>query len=264
MLLNSVILLLREVLEAAVLVSVLLALSSLLRLGWHWLLLALPVAVMGTIGFAATLAQVTDALAGAGQEVSNALLQGGVYLLIVLIMANTPPLVSAQRIAGNGLRILMAGAVTCAMIREGSEIVIYVVGFASSEEHRTAVFAGSAIGAGIGVSLGVLLYYTLKALAPQRAYRACLVLLCFIGAGMVMQAAMLLEQVDWLPSGKPLWDSSALVSEQSVTGELLYAVFGYEASPSGVQVALYLLSMVVLVAAYGLGRRKGRRADEVA
>ena len=83
-------------------------------------------------------------------------------------------------------------------------------------------------------------------------------LLCLIGAGMIMQATMLLEQVDWLPSGEPLWDSSGLLSEQSVAGELLYAVFGYEATPGPAQVVLYSTSLLLMLAVWWWSSHVGR------
>jgi high-affinity iron transporter len=95
----------------------------------------------------------------------------------------------------------------------------------------------------------------LRAMAPARCYLCCVALLCLIGAGMVMQATLLLEQVDWLPSAQPLWDSSALVSEQSVTGELLYAVFGYEATPSAVQIGLYVGSLLLMAGSWYVAGR---------
>lgn len=243
MLFNSVILILREVLEAAILVSILLALSRNLGLGVRWLWWALPVAVIGTVAFASSLDVITDALDGAGQEVANASLQLLVYLLTVGILA----LLGRGDAVRPALAVLMGGTVICALAREGSEMLIYIRGFASVVELRGAVFTGSAIGAGIGLSMGVLLYSALRAF---NAKRACIVLLCFIGAGMVMQATMLLEQVDWLPAGRPVWDTSSLVAEQSITGELLYAVFGYEATPSLIQVALYCASLLLMVVVY--------------
>jgi high-affinity iron transporter len=260
MLFNSVVLILREVLEAAVLVSVLLALSRNLGLGgrWLWLWLSLPFAAVGTVVFASTLDTITDSLDGAGQEVANASLQLLVYLLtlcIVVIAARSP--VKASRFA-----FLMSGTVICAMIREGSEMYLYVTSFASVTEYRTAVFMGSAIGAGIGVSIGVLLYSALAALPIKSCYRLCILMLCLIAAGMVMQATMLLEQADWLPSGKPVWDSSFLISEQSIPGELMYAVFGYESTPSDVQMLLYITSLLLISAAYVLGHFS-RRPESV-
>ena len=187
---------------------------------------------------------------GAGQEVANAALQFAVYALVLCIVV-----VASRAGPGRWLPPLMALAVACAVTREGAEIMIYVTGFAAAEDQRTAVFAGSALGAGIGISLGILMFSGLRAMAPARCYICCLALLGLIGAGMVMQATMLLEQVDWLPSAQPLWDSSALVSEQSVTGELLYAVFGYEATPSAVQIGLYVGSLLLMAGSWYIAGR---------
>jgi high-affinity iron transporter len=246
MLLNSAILILREVLEAAVLVSVLLALSRNLGQGGRWFVLSLPITAAGTVLFASTLDVITDSLDGAGQEVTNASLQFFVYLLTLYIIAIAarPPVPKALFTG------LMASAAICAMIREGSEMYLYISSFASVAELRTPVFTGSAIGAGIGISVGVLLYSALGALSGRACYRVCILTLCPIGAGMVMQGTMLLEQVDWLPSGKAAWDSSFLVAEQSIPGELMYAVFGYESTPSNVQLLLYGAALVSMACAY--------------
>lgn len=245
MLINSVILVLREVLEAAILISVLLALSSNLQLARRWLYWALPPALIGIVSLAGALDDITDAVDGAGQELLNAGLQLSIYLFIMLLIANGRR--GAVRRRQNFLCTLMALSVAFALLREGSEIYLYIGGFASAEQLRGAVYAGSAIGAGIGLSLGILLYNGLRALTDQHCYRVCLLLLIFIGAGMIMQASMLLQQADWLPAANPLWDSSTLLSEQSIAGELLYAVFGYEATPTAIQVALYGLSLAALM-----------------
>ncbi|MEH6590675.1 MAG: FTR1 family protein [Halioglobus sp.] len=254
MLLNSVILLLREVLEAAVLISVLMALSRNLSLGWRWLYMALPLAALLIWLVASMLGVITDALDGTGQEVVNATLQLLIFLMVLSMVGFSAgyPVISSS--TGRILRVLMAGAVVCALIREGTEIYVYIAGFAVSEDFRTAVFTGSAIGAGIGVSLGVLLYAALRGLDGERGYIAGIILLCLIGAGMMIQATLLLEQVDWLPMGQPVWDSSQLIDEQSVAGELLYAVFGYESTPGSIQVVAYLLSIAAVVAAYFCGK----------
>ncbi len=254
MLLNSVILILREVLEAAMLISVLLALSLNVRCGVRWFWWSLPFGAVGTIFFASNLDVITDALDGAGQEVANASIQGLVYCFTVGIVWFSA-LSDRRQNQTQVLTVLMASAVSCAMIREGSEIYIYVTGFAASVEFRTAVYAGSAIGAGIGLSLGVLLFSALRALDAGMARTCAIVLVSLIGAGMVMQSTLLLEQVDWLAAGQPLWDSSSLVSEQSIAGELLYAVFGYESTPGAIQASLYVGSLLITVAVYSLARR---------
>jgi high-affinity iron transporter len=38
---------------------------------------------------------------------------------------------------------------------------------------------------------------------------------------------------------EPVWDSSALLSNESSAGTLLHALVGYDASPSGLQLVFY-------------------------
>ena len=262
MLINSVVLILREVLEASMMISVLLALSLNMRCRLNWFWWSVPVAIVGALSYAASLDLITDSLDGAGQEVANAGLQILVYCFAVgIVWYSASGDVSGSRVVK--LTLLMASAVACAMIREGSEILIYITGFAAVEDQRTAVFAGSAIGAGIGLSVGVLLFFALRALDASRSKITALVLLGLIGAGMVLQSTMLLQQVDLLPMGQPVWDSEALISEQSIGGELLYAVFGYESSPSFIQVILYGLSIFFIFAIYTLSLSGERTTRDV-
>lgn len=249
MLLSSVILVLREVLEAAMLISVLLAMSLNQRQGIRWLCLALLLGLGGSVLFASFLDVITDALDGAGQEITNASLQLMVYLTTLLIVGVVPHS-TTQNFPLRAVSCLMSAAVACVVIREGVEIMVYLAGFSSVQEQRAAVYAGSAIGAGIGVSLGVLLFSALRALQPKSAQLASVVLISLMASGMVLQSITLLEQVDWLSAGAPLWDSSGLVSEQSIAGELLYAMFGYEASPSAIQVIVYGFCLLLMFAVY--------------
>ncbi len=237
------------------LISVLLALTLSLKLSLRWLLLALPLTVVAVMSFAYWLDVMTDALDGAGQEVVSAALQLLVFVAVVGVVYVAARSRRSGEVMAAPMAVLMALATLCALTRECSEIVIYITGFATSAEHRTAVFAGSAIGAAIGISVGVLLFAGLRSLTPRRATVVCYWLLALIGAGMVMQSSMLLEQVDWLPSARHLWDSNALVNEQSLTGQLLYAVFGYEATPSALQVWLYLGSAALVALAWWWGER---------
>ena len=68
-----------------------------------------------------------------------------------------------------------------------------------------------------------------------------------LAAGMVLQATQLLMQVDWLSSGEPLWDSSWFIAEASVVGQMAYAIFGYEATPSLIELGAYSLSIIGIV-----------------
>ncbi|GAB3308492.1 FTR1 family protein [Haliea atlantica] len=262
MLLDAVILVLREVLEAAFLLCVMLVFGQVLALRSRWVGLGLLLAAVGVALYAGGMQGITDALEGAGQEVLNAALQMTVFLLLMPVLALGVIAARRMRQCGRVLPGLMAAAVGLALVRESAEILIYVRAFSAVDEYRLGVYAGSALGLGIGASAGVLAWSALRALRPARAFPVCLGLLAVIGAGMVMQAALLLEQVDWLPAQPPLWDSSWLLSEQSLLGQLLFAVLGYEATPGPVQVALYVGSLGLAALSIWLGYRIGGRAND--
>ena len=104
----------------------------------------------------------------------------------------------------------------------------------------TPVTLGGLMAAGIGCSGALLLYYFLDALPARFALRATLVLLALFAGNMAAQAALLLTQADWLPYTPEAWNSSRLLSEQGVAGQILYALVGYDANPAWLQVGVYL------------------------
>ena len=77
---------------------------------------------------------------------------------------------------------------------------------------------------------------------------------------MCAQATLLLIQADGLPAQAPLWNSSRWLPESSPLGQLLYALIGYEATPSPLVVGIYLASMIIALTVALGGRRQGAKA----
>src|SRR5690606_7165635 len=92
--------------------------------------------------------------------------------------------------------------------------------------------------------------------APRRTLT--LGLIALFGGNMLSQAALMLIQSDWLPGGAILWDSSALLPEDSLAGQLFYALVGYEATPSLTQAIAYFGGFTLLA---GLAVAATRRGD---
>ncbi len=254
MLLNSVILVLREVLEAALMVSVLQVLTRLHEVRSGWLGKALLLGMIGAAAYGFQLERISELFDGVGQEVVNASLQFIVFiaLLVCLFLETRSFRQASERPAL--LPAAMATAVGFAVTREGSEILVYVAGFMQSDNFLANVGIGSVIGACIGLSAGVLFYYLLLMLPRRRARLTIQVLIALIGAGMSAQATRLLIQADWLNVGGALWDTSAVLPEASVAGQLLYALIGYEASPSTIEVIVYVGSLLLMTLTFLSGR----------
>lgn len=238
--LYSVIIVLREILEASLLISLLLAACAHLHLSRRWLWPALPLGGSGAFLFAHFNYQISLWFDGMGQEVVNVTLLALVVLNLTGILFLLLRYCLVQREILNRLWAAnCALAMISSLSREGSEIFIYITGFVSAGTNASPIITGAAIGTAIGASIGAVLYYVLLLIPRRYFYWLGPVLLTFVCAGQAVEAARELAQSGWLNSGPALWDSSALIAETSLSGQLLYAAFGYEATPSQLQVIFF-------------------------
>jgi len=263
MLLTSVLLILQETLEAALLISMLAVLSLHAGRRLIWLPWGFIAGAVFALIYAANMRQVSEWFDFVGQEVTNAALQLAIALVLVPVawllgrgLAVTPVAAPAPDAPTDwAYQVLCALAVTLAVTREGSEILVFLGGFLGQAEQAQAVLVGSGIGFGIGVSVGILLFFALLPLRGAGGRWVPVILLALFGGNMLAQAALNLIQADWLQSGPRLWDSSGWLPEQSVAGRLLYALVGYESNPSMTQAASYLAGAVAVLGAAVAGRK---------
>lgn len=258
MLLTSVIIVLREVLEAALLVSILLALSTVLDVSRRWVSWSLAFGLAGAIIYSISVAAISDWFDGVGQEVTSALLQFLVYLLLFLFALLLLRSSRERRLPEKLTMLIMAATVSLAITREGFEVLVYIYGFSTVLPQFVTILLGSAIGASIGISIGALIYYFVCSLSYRQSLVVGISLLALVAAGMLSQAVLLLIQADWLPSQLPVWDSSGWLSEESVTGQLMYALVGYEATPTALQASFYFggLLLLLIVAVFAVRSRR--------
>ncbi|MDT8310664.1 MAG: FTR1 family protein [Methylophaga sp.] len=250
MLLNSVILVLREVLEAAMVVSMFMAFFTVTNLRHSFLLRAILIGLFAGSIYAFNLPNFSLWFDGVGQEIVNTALHAGIFICLFafafLNSCNTTP-------QSGLLRIFVGLAIVMAISRESAEIMLYISGFSGMQSVLTSVVTGSLIGLGLGMSVGVFLYYLMISLSGPYTRWLIHVLVVMVAGSMMAQASQFLIQADWLPSSSPLWDSSGLISEHSLSGQLLYALMGYEATPSALQVIIYALSLILMLLAIASG-----------
>ncbi len=250
MLLNALLLVLREVLEAAVLLGLLWNYSKLADLPRRWVIPAGLVGGIVAMCYAAALEVVSDWWDGSGQERISAALHLAVYVpVVVLGWGLYRPLQSRIVLLAMGLVFVAAS------VREGSEILIYVGAFIHAPGVKSAVFSGALIGAGIGVSSGILVSAFLGTLAPRNARTWVGMCLILVASGMMLQAVALLDQAGLVAHSTKAFDAERWLPEQSVLGQLLYAVLGYDSQPSGLQLGVYLVSFSIAYGTVWLAKR---------
>lgn len=261
---SAVIIVLREVLEGVLLICMLMASSVALGHRLRWLPVGLALGVAGAYSYAAFLDPISMLFEGLGQEIISALMLLSVAMALVLhvyLIASQALRLTSGRPSRAVLALcLLAAALSIA--REGAEVYLYVYAFGVQAGQMASIMSGAVIGTGIGLSFGTFLYYGLRALSRRACLWTCAGIATMTSGGMVMQATYNLEQADLLPGQQPLWDSSALVMESSLTGEMLQAAFGYEATPTGVQLSLYLAAVLASLVAILLARLQAARKRE--
>lgn len=255
MLLDAILIVLRETLEAGVLVSVLASIGTRQQLSLRWLWSAFGAGLFGAALIAINLRAISDWFDGVGQEVVDAMLQYAVYLLLLAL------LIGLRRGADHWLKSCMIATVALTIAREGSEILLFFSTYLRANGELVRALTSGFVGLMIGLSVGILCYFVLTITLPQRIARtAQKIVLPLLAAGMTMQATQLLQQADWLPSTEPIWDSGGLLAEQSLPGQLAYAVFGYEATPTAIEVGVYVgaLALIVLALAVSTAWRRAK------
>ena len=237
MLISAVMLILQETLEAAMLLSLLLALIKLERLSgikWGYFIL---LGLIGAMGYSLFMGEISMWFDYVGQEVINALLHFTIVLAILILLINIHTKSKRSHLA---LNFTIGLVLICAITREGSEIILYLSGIIHEKRNIAAIILGSFIGLAIGISTATLFFYLILSLPQRTRNWACLIFMSLFCANMASQGILAFIQADWIESTQPIWDTSNWLSENSILGRLLYAFIGYEATPTIHQLLIYI------------------------
>jgi high-affinity iron transporter len=256
--LATAIIVFREVLEAALIVGIVMAASQGVPRRGGWVGGGVAGGALGAIvvaGFAETLAA---AVAGIGQEIFNAAILFAAVAMLgwhnIWMRRHAGDLAVAANRLGAAVRAgtqplwALAFAVGLAVLREGSEVVLFLYGIAAAGEDGAAAMAlGGALGLGAGVVAGAALYFGLVRIPLRHLFTVTSWLILLLAAGMASQAAAFLLQADLLPPlGPSLWDTSFLLAEHSLPGRVLHTLIGYTAQPAGIQLVFYLTTLLII------------------
>lgn len=267
--LSTALIVFREILEAALVVSIVLAATKGVPRRGLWVAGGLFAGIAGAGLVAAFADAISNLASGMGQEVFNA---AAMFVAVLMLgwhsvwMKHHGRELSRQlgavgREVASGSRPLtgLAVVVGVAVLREGSEAVLFLYGIAVSEPgHVLQMSIGGLLGIAAGVLAGMAVYFGLLRVAMRHLFGVTNGLIIFLAAGMASQCAGFLLAADWIPAwGEALWDSSWLLSESSILGKALHALIGYTAQPAGVQVVAYLGTIaLILGASYLVGQGK--------
>jgi len=256
--LATAIIVFREVLEAALVVGIVLAASRGVARRGAWVAGGVITGVVGASIVAACAEAIAAAVNGVGQELFNATI---LFTAVAMLgwhniwmnrhgreLASAAASLGKEVVGGSRPLYALGTVVGIAVLREGSEVVLFLYGIAvASGLGALSMLAGGALGLVAGAALGALIYFGLLAIPLNRLFAVTSWLILLLAAGMASQGAAFLMQANLLPSlGNDLWDTSSILGERSVLGTLLHVLIGYSAQPAGIQVVFYLATIIVI------------------
>lgn len=150
---------------------------------------------------------------------------------------------------GSKSLVALAVVVAVAVLREGSEVALFLYGVAASDGGSAASLTiGGLMGLALGVAVCLLTYFGLMRIPPRALFATTTVLITLLAAGMAAQAVAFLQRANWLtPLDTVMWDSGWLLSESSIVGRALHTLVGYTDQPTGMQIVIYLAVILVTV-----------------
>lgn len=273
--LSTLVIVFRESLEAALIVTIVLAASRGIVGRTKWVGAGVAAGVVGAGLLALVAGRLAEALDGVGTEVFNALaLLLAVGMLgwhQIWMTTHGAELAGQSKAVGHAVRAgakpLSALAIVTgiAVLREGSETVLFLFGIAvDGEVGVLQMLEGGVLGVALAALLGTLLYLGLLRIPLRQVFRITGLLLLLIAAGLAAQAAAFLVQAGWLPPlGYDIWNTSGILPQDHPLGVLLHVLVGYVARPEGIQVLAYAVTLAAILGLSLVVQRQHRAAVAV-
>jgi high-affinity iron transporter len=259
-LLATLIVVFREMIEAGLIVGIVMAATKTIPQRSLWVAYGIIGGIAGACLVAIFAGSISSALSGLGQELFNV----SILIIAVLMLAwhnvwmarHGREIAVEMRALGedvsNGQRSLVGLAVVIgiAILREGSEAVLFVYGIAiSGGDTSASMITGSILGLALGVGVAVLMYFGLVKISARHLFKVTSWLIALLASGMAAQAVAFLQQAgifNYLT--QVVWDTSHIISNGSVAGKVLRTLMGYTATPNLMQLIIYVTTLSMIFA----------------
>lgn len=259
--LGALVIVFREVIEAGLIIGIVMAATRGVFGRGRWVSIGVLAGVLGATVVAFFAGAISEAFAGSGQELFNASVLA--IAVIMLMWHNAWMARHGREIAAEmrsvgaavseGVKPLTALAIVVglAVLREGSEVVLFLYGIMASGTTGSALLVGGLLGIAAGAAFTAFTYFGLLAVPTRYIFSVTGWLIALLAAGMAAQAVQYLNNAGLVVAlDRTVWDTSWLLSEGSILGRMLHALIGYTEQPTELQLIVYigtLLAMYVLM-----------------
>lgn len=248
----------REVFEAGLVVGIVMAVTAGVAGRTAYIAGGVAAGVLGACVVALFTTGLSELFNGSGQEIFNAAILGFAVVMLtwhnVWMSRHGRELVAELRAAGEavaaGSKSLLALAivVAIAVLREGSEVVLFLYGVAAAQGGASwGMVGGGVIGLVLGASVCLFTYLGLITIPARYLFGVTSALIALLAAGMAAQAIAFLEQANLVTAlDRTAWNTSWILSDSSFLGRALHTLIGYVDQPTDMQVIVYALTLATI------------------
>ncbi len=249
----------RETLEAALFIGIVAAATMGLPRRGLWLGAGVLAGLLGSLALAAGLETISDMADGLGQDVLNIVILSVALLMLtwhsVWMSTHGKEMALQARQLGQsaalGTRSMwaLAAAVGLCVLRERAETVLFVAGVMSGTQGQASfMLTGAGLGWLAGSMVGMMTYAGLSRLPTRHMFSVTHALILLLAGSLSSQLAKALIQAGCIEVlTDPVWNLSDFLSNSSALGKLMHSLIGYDAMPSGLQLAFYLAAIALIV-----------------
>jgi high-affinity iron transporter len=255
--LGALIIVFREVIEAGLIIGIVMAATRGVFGRGRWIIIGIGAGVLGAAAVALFAGAISRAFEGVGQELFNA---GILAIAVVMLMWHNAwmarhgrEIAAEMRSIGTavseGAKPLTALAIVVglAVLREGSEVVLFLYGIFASGTSGSSLLLGGLLGIAAGAAFTGLTYFGLLAIPTRYIFSVTSWLIALLAAGMAAQSVQFLNNAGFAEIlGNTAWDTSWILSEGSILGRLLHTLIGYTERPSQLQLAVYVATLLAM------------------
>jgi high-affinity iron transporter len=263
--LGALVIVFREVIEAGLIVGIVMAATRGVAGRGRWVSFGIGAGVLGAAVVAIFAGAISQAFEGAGQELFNASVLG--VAVVMLMWHNAWMARHGREIAEEMLKVGAAvskGAkpltalsivVGLAVLREGSEVVLFLYGIMAQGTSGAALLMGGVLGIAAGAAFTGLTYVGLLAIPTRYIFSVTSWLIALLAAGMAAQSVQFLNNAGLVVAlERTVWDTSWLLSEGSLFGKLLHTLIGYTERPTEMQLMTYIATLFAMFLLMRLAR----------
>ena len=255
---------LREGLEAALIIGIVLGAVSKIRRNdlapavWLGTLIAIIVSILTAViltSFGLSLEETAEQIF----EGITMVIAAGILTWMIFWMSKQARFLKSELEAGVNKAAASTGKravfwlAFMAVVREGVELAFFITAafFAGDQSQVTSniiqTLAGTILGLGTAALLGWTLFATTVRLDLRRFFQVTGILLILFAAGLVAHGVHEFNEVGWIPAVvEHVWDLNVVLDETSLLGQLLRTLFGYNGNPSLTEMIAYFAYLIVV------------------